>query len=818
MKRLPILITTLSLLLASFISMAQTTSGKITGSVTDTQKAIEAATVNLLKAKDSTVVKFAITSKTGNFEIDLVKDGNYLISIQAVGFQKYYSSPFTVTAGSADQSFSKIELVPSSNKLQDVTVASKKPLIEQKIDRTIVNVDASPTNVGSSALEVLEKSPGISVDKDGNISLKGKEGVMVLIDNRPTQLSGADLANLLRSMNANQLDQIEIMTNPPAKYDAAGNAGIINIKTKKTKTFGYNGSVTVGYGQGVYPKANEAITFNYRQGKINLFSNVSHNFHKGFGELDIERNFINKTSKVVESHFEQKAKMSRQSNSFNGKVGVDYFATKKTTFGLVLSGYSSKSDNENKNINDLYAPPSNYISQTRSLSLQDDKWQNFSSNFNFRHVLDKTGKEITADVDYIVYDAEQFHTLTNAYFTPSGVSTRKADTLYGTLPQVINIYSGKVDYLHPLKNGARFEAGLKTSIVRTDNNAQYDSLVYGVLVRDLNRSNHFIYEENINAAYANLSGSLSKKWSGQLGLRMENTIAKGKQKTTGQDFERNYTQLFPTAYLQYKANEKNSFVLNYGRRIRRPNYGDLNPFIEFLDRYTYEQGNPNLKPQFSHNVELSHTFKGFLTTTLNYTKTNDILQMIMDQIPEDTITFVKKENIASQRQFGLSISAGMPITKWWTSNLYVNVFNNHFEGVVGAEKITVDATMLSLNGSQQFKLNKTASVEISGWYRTAGIESVLKTKPMGMVALGFSQQVMKGKGTLRLNIRDIFYTQQFSAVSKYGHVDAGFTQRNDSRVVNIGFTYRFNKGKLKASQGRKSGSASDEQNRVGGGS
>lgn len=816
MKKLPILLTALSLLLTFGIN-AQSSQAKLSGTVADTQKAIEAATVNLLRAKDSTLVKLAITNKVGNFEIDLVKDGAYLLSIQAIGYQKYYSAPFQVTGGTISQSFAKIELTPSNNKLQDVTVASKKPLIEQKIDRTIVNVDASPTNVGSSALEVLEKSPGISVDKDGNISLKGKEGVMVLIDNRPTQLSGADLANMLRSMNANQLDQIEIMTNPPAKYDAAGNAGIINIKTKKTKAFGYNGSVTVGYGQGIYPKANEAISFNYRQGKINLFTNLSHNFHKGFGELDIERNFINKTSKAIESHFEQEAKMSRQSNSFNGKIGFDYFATKKTTFGLVLSGYSSTSDNANRNINDLFAPPSNYISQTRSLALQDDKWQNFSSNLNFRHVLDKAGKEITADLDYIVYDADQFHTLTNAYFDPSGVSTRKADTLYGMLPQTINIYSGKIDYLHPLKNGARFEAGLKTSIVRTDNNAQYDSLLYGVIVRDIKRSNHFIYEENINAAYANLSGSLSKKWSGQLGLRMENTIAKGKQKTTSQNFERNYTQLFPTAYLQYKANEKNSFVLNYGRRIRRPNYDNLNPFIEFLDRYTYEQGNPNLKPQFSHNIELSHTFKGVLTTTLNYTKTNDIIQMIMDQIPEDTITFVKRENIASQRQFGLSVSAGMPITKWWTSNLYVNVFNNHFDGVVGGEKITVDATMLSLNGTQQFKLGKTSSFEISGWYRTAGIESVLKTKPMGMVALGFSQQVMKGKGTVRLNIRDIFYTQRFSAVSKYGHVDAGFTQRNDSRVVNLGFTYRFSKGKLKASQSRKSGSATDEQNRVGGG-
>src|SRR6476659_9224936 len=188
--------------------------------------------------------------------------------------------------------------------MNTVIVTAKKPLVEQRIDRTIINVDASPTNVGSSALEVLEKSPGISVDKDGNISLKGKQGVLVLVDGRPTQLGGSDLANLLRSMNANQLDQVEIMTNPPAKYDAAGNAGVINIKTKKNKQFGYNGAISLSYGQGKYPKYNEGFNFNYRKGKFNLFTNLSHNYRKSYGHLDIQRNFRIKDTKEIKSFFD----------------------------------------------------------------------------------------------------------------------------------------------------------------------------------------------------------------------------------------------------------------------------------------------------------------------------------------------------------------------------------------------------------------------------------------------------------------------------------------------------------------------------------
>lgn len=812
MKQLPILFAA-GLVALAFQTKAQ--SAKVSGKVLSTDKPVEAATVSLLRAKDSAVVKFAATGRNGVFEIE-GREGQYLLSVQAVGYSKKYTDRFQLTAGNTQQ-VGNIELAASNKQLEGVTVSSRKPLVEQKIDRMVVNVDASPTNVGSTALDVLEKSPGISVDKDGNISLKGKDGVLVLVDGRPTQLSGADLANMLRNMNASQMDVIEIMTNPPAKYDAAGNAGVINIRTKKNKQFGYNGSVTVGYGQGAYPKFNESLNLNYRQGKVNLFTNLSHNYRKGFGALDIQRNFINSTSKVIESHFEQQARMMNEGNSWNGKVGLDYFASKKTTFGVVLSGYTNPGNFQNINVNDLYNPPGFIVEQTRAVSRQKENWKNLSTNVNFRHVLDSTGKELTGDFDYMRYDASQHHFLTNAYFTPAGVEKAKADSLYGELPQLIDIYSAKLDYVHPLKKGARLEAGVKTSFVETDNNAAYDTMHNGVLMHDFNRSNYFIYKENINAAYLNLSGPLSKKWSAQLGLRLENTVAKGRQITTNQNFDRNYTQLFPTAFLQYKLNEKNTFGLNYGRRIRRPNYESLNPFIEYLDKYTYQQGNPNLKPQFSHNVEFSHMYGGFLTTTLNYTRTTDIIQHVIEQIAEDTLTYVKNANIAKQEQYGVSVNAGVPVTKWWTSNLYVNLVYNKFSGIVNGDFVTVNATTLMLNGSQQFKTSKKGSLEISGFFRTAGLEGVIRAKPMGVLNLGYSLQVLKGKGNLRFNIRDVLYTQAFKATSKYGTVDAAFQERRDSRVFNIGFTYRFSKGKLKATQGRRNNGASEEAGRVGGG-
>jgi len=815
MRKIFILLT-IALTTLSFISYGQIKTGKIAGTVIDgSQKTIESSTITLLRAKDSSVAKMGFADRSGRFQFENIPEGSYLVSVSAVGHQKGFSEAFAITADKPSIELKTIELLPQTKALSGVTVTTKKPLVEQKIDRTIINVEAAVTNVGSTALEVLEKSPGISVDKDGNISLKGKDGVMVLIDGRQSFLGGADLANLLRSMNANQLDQIEIMTNPPAKYDAAGNAGIINIKTKKNKQLGYNGSASVGYGQGRYPKFNEGFNFNYRVNKINFFSNLSHNYGKSYNTLTIQRNFRDKDTKQLLSYFDQVAKMLNENNSFNTKLGLDYFAGKNTTLGVVLTGFSSERNNTNRNVTDIFNSTGDLTQQTRAISAGKQNWKNFSTNLNFRQVLDTTGKELTADLDYITYDSKNHNSMINSYFDGSGYPTDKSDTLLGSLPQNINIYSGRMDYLQPLKKGARFEAGIKSSFVKTDNNAGYDSIQYGATVHDYNRSNHFVYEENINAAYVNLSKPINKKWNSQLGLRVENTNAKGNQLTTGEKFNRHYTQLFPTAYIQYIKDKNNSFVLNYGRRIRRPDYQSLNPFINFLDRYTYQQGNPNLKPQFSHNIELSHSYKGLLTTTLNYTRTTDIIQQVIEQNEAKNETFVKQANIAKQRQVGISVNASHPVTKWWRSNVYVNVYNNRFAGIVNNTFVTIDATTLNLNGSQQFQFAKTWSAEISGFFRTQGIEGVIHAKPFGMMSLGLSKQVMKNKGTVRINLRDVFKSQNFRGESKYSNIDAAFQEHRDSRVVNIGFTYRFNKGKMNNTKKRSNGSANDEQSRVG---
>lgn len=824
MNKLFSLLAAMSIVLSS---NAQT-GGKITGNIKDggNQKIIDAASVSLLHAKDSSLVKVAVADKQGNFTFDDVKEGNYLLLATSIGHTKTYSPLFAITASSLKE-IGTLQLVPTDKSLSSVTVTAKKPLIERKLDRTIVNVDASITNAGNTALEVLEKSPGVTVDKDGNISLKGKSGVVILIDGRPSYLSGPDLANMLKSMNASQLDQIEIMTNPPAKYDAAGNSGVLNIKTKKNKQFGYNGSITTGYTQGRYARFNEGANFNYRNGKVNLFSNLNFNRNHKSEELLISRNFRDVNTKDIKSIFDQESKMENQGYYYSGKVGMDYSINKRTTIGAVVNGFINPSTWESNTSTSIYDPHNVLTEVTKSSTRNDERWKNFSSNLNFRTTFDSAGQELTVDMDYVQYKATSKQPLLSANYDNAGNSTSAPTVLMGNLPTDIKIYSGRIDYTLPLKEGAKFETGIKSSYVKTDNNAVYDSLKTGGAVLDSGRSNHFFYKENINAAYVNYSRPFGKKWSAQLGLRLENTNADGTSSgyeyNTNQDkfiaitktFKRHYTQLFPTAYIQYTANEKNQFVINYGRRINRPDYEDMNPFVHFLDRYTFEQGNPNLSPQFAHNIEMSHTYKGFLTTTANYTSTTDIIQQVIEQNDQTNETYIKKANIASLKQLGLSVSANKELTKWWTGNVYMNVYNNHFKGQVNNEDISISITSFMVQLQQQFKLGKGWSAEISGFYRSKGVEGVIFINPIKQVNAGISKQVLKGKGSVRLNFRDIFAGNVFVGSSKYGTVDANFKNVNDSRAVGISFNYRFNKGKLKASSGRKK--SVDEQNRVKGG-
>jgi outer membrane cobalamin receptor len=807
-------------LLLSFFARAQYT-GKISGKVVDeSSKEVISATISLLKGKDSSLVKTAVSDKNGAFEFLGIKEGEYFVTISSIGFKKNASEKFSVVNN--DISLPPFTLTAIEKGLSGVTITAQKPFVETKIDRTVVNVDASPTSAGATAMEVLEKSPGIIVNGEGQISLRGKEGVIVMMDGKPTFLSPTDLANLLRNMPASALDQIEIMTNPSSKYDAAGNSGVINIKTKKGRAGGFNGSIMVGATTSIYnldgktyfiPKSQNSINFNYRKNKLNFFGNYNPNYFRGRNTMQFESRLINNRMETIGFG---KTETRFRFGNFNqtAKLGLDWFANKKNVFGVVISGFDFDGHPEPSTVAELYKP--NRELRQRLLSYTDNNisFRNFTANINWKHSFDSTGRELTMDADYSIFRNETRMLLTTDYYD-SSLMYKGQTFLRGFLPTSIDIYSFKADYVQPFKNG-RFEAGIKISYVNNDNLVDYDrSFIKDQWERDIIRSNHFLYKENINAGYINFSKQV-KKWSFQAGLRVENTIGEGNQVTTKTKFRRDTTNFFPTAYLSYAANQKHTVTLSYGRRINRPNYQDLNPFIFFLDTLSYRKGNIFLKPQLSHNMELSHSFMGKFVTTFNFNQTDNVIsQIIKPENDTSLIRFLTVDNVAKFWNYGLAITAPFKINKWWNLNIFGNVFNNRFKGVVDTFNVDLSKTSFSINITNSFTISKGFTAEISGFYRYKGLNNLSIGDPVYRMAFGLQKQVMKGKGTVRLNVVDPFAWQVFTGFNRYALVDGTYSFRPDIRQVTATFTWRFGSNGQNNQPRNRTTSSQEEQNRVG---
>ena len=802
----------LSFALFSLCSFAQT-QGKVTGIIKDggDKKVIIAATVSLLKAKDSSLVKVAVADSAGNFSFENIKEGSYLVSASSIGHLKVYSNSFTLNSAANSKELGILQLKEDNKTLGAVTVTAKKPFIERKLDRTIINVESSITSAGNTAMEVLEKSPGVAVDKDGNISLKGKQGVIILIDGKQTYMSGQDLATYLQSMPASNLDQIELMPNPSAKYDASGNSGVINIKTKKNRQKGFNGSINTTYGRGKYGRNYNSLNLNYRNGKFNVFSNIGVNRAKYQQVLNIHREFLD-NSKNVDAIFDQEAKFLRNRPNNNMKLGADFYASKKTTIGIVFSGYINTGSQQGGNTSYLKDGSGIVDSVMNATNEDKEPWKNASVNLNFRHTFDSTGRELTADIDVLKYKSNRKQNFVTDNYSQDWIK-KSSEQLISNLPATINVYSAKIDYVHPFKSGVKMESGVKTSFVNTDNFAGYFNVLGGLPTVDNEKTNHFKYKENINAGYVNLSKEF-KKWSLQAGLRLENTNYSGNQFGNpihaDSSFKKSYTSLFPTMFAGYKLNEKNQFGFSYGRRISRPDYESLNPFIFFIDKYTYESGNPFLKPMYANVFELTHTYNKFLTTTFNYSHNKDMFNEYFDRSGYATV--IKEQNYGSVDDISFSMSAEIKPAKWWTMMPYAELDHNVVNSMFDGYDVKTKGTGFNSNLNNQFRFDKGWGAELSGFYRSSMKRGQFNISDNKQVSAGVSKQVLKNKGSLKLYINDIFNSGNQRGSIEIQNTIAQFTQKRDSRNVGINLSYRF--GKPMKTQQRRSGGAGDEQNRV----
>jgi hypothetical protein len=786
---------------------------QVSGTVKDAQGApLAGVTVSLLKSADSSTVKLAVTGEKGTFSFTGLKEGSYFVRASHVGYSSLTSPKFEYTG--TDISLPALSLAKASADMKGVTVTAKKPIVEVKADKTILNVEGTINATGSDALDLLRKSPGVTVDKDDNLSLSGKNGVQVYIDGRPTPLSGQDLANYLRSLQSSQIEAIELITNPSAKYEAAGNAGIINIRLKKNKAFGTNGSVNAGYNIGVFAKYNGGFTFNHRNAGVNVFGNYSFNKGNNANRMSITR-------MVLDTLFAQSGNMNMRNAGHNYKAGADFFLDKKSTLGFIVNGNVGDMRMANYSRTPISYIPANTVDRILVADNRNDmdrRNMNFNANYSYN---DPKGTSLTVNADHGFYHISSDQYQPNFYFDASG-QTLISNVIYQMLaPSDINISSLKADYEQNFKGG-KLGIGGKSAFISTDNDFRRFNVYSAGKELDQERSNRFRYNENINAGYVNYN----KAWKGfmiQAGIRAENTVTEGrsngmKNGSGGMNhydssFTRNYLNFFPSAAVTFNKNPMSQVSITYSRRIDRPAYQDLNPFEFKLDEYTFQKGNINLRPQYTHSFGLTHTYKYKLNTTLNYSHVKDMFTQILDTA-ERSKGFITKSNLASQNIISLNMSYPFSY-KAYTVFANLNTNYSRYKADFGeGRKIDLDVMGLGFFAQNSLKFSKTWTAELTGFYNAPTVyQGSIRSKSMWSVDAGLQKQLFKGKATAKASVSDIFRTLQFRGTADFAGQVTNINSRWESRQAKLSISYRFGSSTVKAARQRNTG-AEDENKRV----
>jgi iron complex outermembrane receptor protein len=788
---------------------------QITGTAKDGEGTpVKGATVSLLK--DSAVVKLAVTKETGTFAFTGMGEGTYRVSVSHISYAPVQSAPFTV-AGS-DVQVPALQLAKASGDLKGVTVTARKPIVEVKADKTIVNVEGTINATGSDALDLLRKSPGVLVDKDENLSLSGKNGVQVYIDGRPTPLAGQDLANYLKTLQSAQIESLEIITNPSARYEAAGNAGIINIRLKKNKSFGTNGSLTAGYNIGTYGKYNGGLSLNHRNRRINLYGNYNYNHSKNENNQSIYRT-------VLDSLFDQRTEMVFTNTSHNFKVGADYTINKQSSIGAIVNGSFTAPELSNNSLTDIIYQPSGTLSRKLvARNASGMQRNNTTANLNYNYT-GKEGKSLTLNADYGYYDLSTDQLQPNTYYDAAG-NKLSTITYQMIAPTAIHISSLKGDWEQDFAKG-KLGFGGKVAYIDADNDFQRYNVGATGKELDKDRSNQFGYNENINAAYVNYNRAL-KGLMVQAGLRVENTATEGESNglkneggtyvRTTATFKRSYTDFFPSAAVTFNKNPKKQWNLSYSRRIDRPAYQDLNPFEFKLDEYTFQKGNTDLRPQYTNSVGLSYTYNFKLNTKLNYSHVKDMFTQILDTA-EKSKSFISKRNLATQDVVSLNLSYPF-MYKTFTS--FVNLTTNYsrYNADFGAgRQIDLDAFGLNLfsQNSLKFGKTKTWTAEVTGFYNAPSVfMGSFRAKTFWGIDMGMQKGIMQGKGTVKASVSDVFNTLQFRGSTEFAGQVSRVTSRWESQQLKLAFTYRFGNNQVKGARQRATG-ADEENKRVGSG-
>ncbi|WP_411894545.1 TonB-dependent receptor domain-containing protein [Winogradskyella sp. A2] len=796
------IITFIAMLIMSTLTSQNTISGKV---VSENKAPVANAIISLISSSDNAFIKGGLTNENGFFNLKEIPNGDYKLLITSLGLTDYTSEPFSISNN--NKNFGEITMRDNTNELTEVTIVAERPMIEVKADKTVFNVANTVNAIGDSGFELLRKAPGIIIDNSDNIIVEGKAGVLVYIDDRPSILRGQDLINYLKTIQASDIDSIEIITQPSSRYEAEGNAGIINIRFKRDKSLGTNGSVASSLTIGDFARTSNSISFNNRNKKTSLYGTYSNNYGRS-------TSFINLYRTQNGTIFDARTESVFDNRSNNLRLGFDYYVNSKSTFGIIVTGNFNNSDSESDSRTPII--PDGNSSPTEVLVAGSDSkniTSNLYTNLNYRF-KDTLGHTINIDLDYGKYNSDRTNLQPNTYFNGDETEVLSENIVFFDTPIDISIVSAQLDYTQNLLKGT-LSLGGRYSKVKTDNSFDAFDRTNGNNNLDESQSNDFIYDEQISALYFNFSKKVDK-FNFQMGLRMENTISDGQLTSLDENqnnrVERNYTNWFPSGGITYQMNRKNSFALIYSKRIQRPNYQSLNPFQYRIDELSFRQGNPFLQPQYTDNVKLSHTYNYRLTTSLSYSFISDFFAQVTEAVGDDQ-NFIIQRNVANQKIINLGVSYPTKFNDWWNIYLSINAYRSIYEAT-NPDFLALSQNTLSLYAQNTFKLPKGITAEISGWYSSPSVwGGTYQTKSLGSLNLAFQKRFFDNKLTARLGFNDILFTSPWQGTTQFGDLRIDGNGGNDSRQVRFNLTYNFGRDEIKKARKRETG-IEDEKSRI----
>lgn len=772
--------------------------GSIKGKITGSGNAIAAATVSLLYAADSSWIKSELTDDNGVFTLNSIALGKFIVSVSSVGYKTINRA---VEIDDSRVLHVDFELQKVSTSLNEVAVTAKKPFIEMRLGKTIVNVEGSAGVVGANLLDLMRRLPGVTVDQKGNISMQGKDGVLVLIDDRPSYMTGDDLAEYLKTISAEDAAQVELITQPGSRFEAEGNAGIINFKIKRNRRQGWNGDVSAKYGQGVYALRSENFRLNYKKNKLNFSISGSDMEAKGFAEWDEKLYYINEQSGAITAKTSFYSHPVEHFANTALRIATDYELSSKTTLGISIRG------SYHPNRMPFQTNTANYDVVNNTQAFKEDTISDHSLkkdlavNYFLTHKFDKDNS-LNINLDYLNFDKMSNEDYASTLYDGQRTVIGNPIIFSSRQPLNINVYSLKADFEGALGRGWKLEAGVKASLVSTDYNALFQKLVNNQWIVDTGRSNHFTYNENVNAGYISVSGKLGKKWEAKAGLRIEQTNSEGVQYVNKLTNRNSYFAPFPTIYIGYKLDSFNQFELNYGRRIDRPSYNDLNPFAYYSFQNTYRVGNPGLLPQYSNTAELKHRYKGMIITTISCSRITDVVSDILEVRGADKTVYNVQKNLASNSYISGAVNFNKDIFKWCSFNSSVSVFASEYTGVINNKNKTVRCSGYSINAGGQFDFGNGWKSEFYVNYYSAGRRDINESFD-GHVYMEFGcSKKLSDHLMLRLSASDPFELDQLKIHNDAGNFREDISYRYGSKHFSIALTYSFG-GKQKEQRSDK---------------